>query len=281
MKVSVLIPAYNAANTLPATLQSIKSQTVPVHEVIVASDASTDETAQIARKWGATVLELPKGNGSIARNRAADAATGDVYFLLDADDIWHPEKVAVHLESWQQHPDASFLLDPSTRVRLDGSRRGQNGAGPDGPLTWQDMVQHRNWSSGSGLSIRKSAWQQAGGFNEKLPGLQDVEFLIRLAHDAGPGHRISRSLTDYYLYPGGVSKSVNWTESLLAEFAKSVPFLTKTEWAALRRTISLRNALAEPFPKSLPHFAQAGWPVADIRFWKYLLLSMRKAIVRG
>lgn len=281
MKVSVLIPAYNAAKTLPATLQSIQSQSQPVHEVIVASDASTDDTAQIARDAGAVVLELPKGNGSIARNRAADVATGEVFFLLDADDVWHPDKVAVHLETWLQHPEASFLLDPSTRVRLVGSRRGKNGAGPEGPLTWRDMVQHRNWSSGSGLSVRRSAWHQVNGFNEKLPGLQDVEFLIRLAHNAGPGHRISQSLTDYYLYPGGVSKSVDWTEALLAEFARSVPFLTDTEWRTLRCTISLRNALAEPFPKSLPHFAQAGWPVRDIRFWKYLLLSMKKALVRA
>lgn len=266
---------------MPRTLASLKAQTRQPDEVIVASDASTDTTVAIASDWGATVLDLPKGNGSVARNRAADASTGNYLFLLDADDEWHPTKVERHLAEWAAHPVASFLLDPSTRIRPNGERRGANGAGPAEPLPWQAMVEHRNWSSGSGLSIRRDAWFAVSGFNEKLPGLQDVEFLIRLAHVAGPGWRIPDSLTDYYLHAGGVSRTVSWTEQLLGILQESLPFLEAAHLKSLRRTMALRNALGAPFPACLPHFAQAGWPLGDQRFWKYLVLTILARLKKG
>ena len=188
-KVSVVIPAYNAAETIERTLRSIYAQTIVPFEIVIGDDASTDNTVELARKMGATVLELPKSNGAAARNAAFEATTGDYIFLIDADDEWLPNKIETHLRAHEE-TTVGFVIDPSRRVRSNGEERGLNGEGPAGLLTWEDMIEHRNWSSGSAISVTRENWLKVGGFNPKLKGLQDVDFLVRVSRVCGPGFRI-------------------------------------------------------------------------------------------
>lgn len=91
MKVSVVIPAYNAARTIGAVLDSLAAQEPPVDEVIVVNDRSSDETATIASSRGALVVS-PEGTGFAggARNRGWDEASGDVVVFLDSDAVPEP-----------------------------------------------------------------------------------------------------------------------------------------------------------------------------------------------
>lgn len=97
MKVSVVIPAYNCADTIGMAIESCKSQTVTPHEIIVVDDASTDNTVEIVSSIEeVTILKQNINKGpSSARNRGWDHATGDVVAFLDADDIWHVEKLRI------------------------------------------------------------------------------------------------------------------------------------------------------------------------------------------
>ncbi len=85
--VSVVIPAYNAADTLPACLWALRSQTYPDdrYEVIVVDDGSTDETAMIARRFGVHVISQVNRGQATARNRGAERARGDLLLFTDAD----------------------------------------------------------------------------------------------------------------------------------------------------------------------------------------------------
>jgi glycosyltransferase involved in cell wall biosynthesis len=89
--VSVVIPAHNAERTLGTLLAALAAQSEPPDEVIVVDDASTDATAELAERGGATVVrnERPLYAGG-ARNRGWEAATGDVVAFLDSDAIPHP-----------------------------------------------------------------------------------------------------------------------------------------------------------------------------------------------
>lgn len=84
---SVIIPAYNAARTLPACLQALAAQSYPRerYEVIVVDDGSTDETARIAADHGARVVGQPHRSPAAARNVGARHALGDVFLFTDAD----------------------------------------------------------------------------------------------------------------------------------------------------------------------------------------------------
>jgi glycosyltransferase involved in cell wall biosynthesis len=83
---SFIVPAYNEEFELPATLGSIRQAAQDrQYEIIVVDDASTDRTAEIAKKNGATVVPINRRQIAAARNAGARAARGDVLFFVDAD----------------------------------------------------------------------------------------------------------------------------------------------------------------------------------------------------
>lgn len=95
LDVSVVIPCFNGAPYLAETLQSVLRQTLLPREVLVVDDGSTDESASIAEAFGAPVRVIRQKNQgeSTARNRGIDEAVGEWVALLDADDLWEPEKL--------------------------------------------------------------------------------------------------------------------------------------------------------------------------------------------
>jgi glycosyltransferase involved in cell wall biosynthesis len=107
--VSVVIPCYNASPFLRETLESVLRQTHPPLEVIVVDDGSTDDSAAIAESFGSPVRVIRQKNQgeSVARNRGIDEAHGEWVGLLDADDVWLPEKLERQLEC--AGPDATAL----------------------------------------------------------------------------------------------------------------------------------------------------------------------------
>ena len=93
MKISVVIPAYNAARFLPRCLKSVFAQTLQPEEVIVVDDGSTDSTAEVAEALGARVINRRNGGLSAARNTGIKGASSEWIALLDADDLWARDKL--------------------------------------------------------------------------------------------------------------------------------------------------------------------------------------------
>lgn len=107
--VSVVMPVYNAASTLLRALESIAAQTTRPKEVICIDDASTDNSAALIQSFNAQqafqirYIPLAHNQGvASARNHGLDAATGEYIAFLDADDVWHPEKIALQLHAMQR-----------------------------------------------------------------------------------------------------------------------------------------------------------------------------------
>ncbi len=95
MRISVVIPCYNAAGFLPETLASVLRQTYSPYEVLVVDDGSSDDSASVAASFGPPVRVICQANQgeSVARNRGIDEARGDWIAFLDADDLWDPVKL--------------------------------------------------------------------------------------------------------------------------------------------------------------------------------------------
>jgi glycosyltransferase involved in cell wall biosynthesis len=83
--ITVVIPAYNAMDILPACLQALQRQTIPVDEIIVVDDGSTDQTKQMAQENGARVLEQHHSGPAAARNLGIEKAGGEIILFTDAD----------------------------------------------------------------------------------------------------------------------------------------------------------------------------------------------------
>ena len=107
---SVVIAAYNSAHCLGETLDTVLGQSIAPDEVIVVDDGSGDETADVAESHPAATRVISQANGGMcnARNTGIEASTGDLIFILDSDDLWHPEYVARMTRMMADHPEASM-----------------------------------------------------------------------------------------------------------------------------------------------------------------------------
>ena len=110
MKVSVVIPAYNAERYLADALESVAAQTRQPEECLVVDDGSTDATATVARSFP-FVRYLQKANGgdASARNRGVEEAVGDVVAFLDSDDVWRPGKLEKQMALFETNPSLGMV----------------------------------------------------------------------------------------------------------------------------------------------------------------------------
>jgi teichuronic acid biosynthesis glycosyltransferase TuaG len=116
------MPAYNAGGHLARAIASVRAQTREDWELIIIDDGSTDDTHRIAKRWAVidpriVLLDQPLNSGAAqARNRALLAARGRFIAFLDADDEWHPEKLAAQLDFMAEHK-AAFSFTAFWRER--------------------------------------------------------------------------------------------------------------------------------------------------------------------
>lgn len=276
---SVIIPAHNAEAYIAKAVGSALAQSFAPLEVLVSCDGCTDKTAEVARSAGAIVLENPKSNGAVARNVAAKVAKGDVLFFLDADDWWETGKIAAHMQRWEAHK-VSFVLDRSTAIYETGAKAyWMGGLEREGLVTWEDMLGHKSWPSGSGFSVSKANYRAINGFNEKLAKWQDVDFWVRAAHQIGPGWNINESFTNYLLVTGSVGKSTKNLDINIANLMESWSFLSERDKAKFKRYAYLQAAEFTPFPKSWGLFRHAGFQLKNRYYWKCLLSSLRRGVM--
>jgi glycosyltransferase involved in cell wall biosynthesis len=203
MKISVVIPAYNAARFLPRCLNSVFTQTLEPAEVIVVDDGSTDDSAEIARKLGARVVSRPNGGLSAARNTGVQSAGNDWVALLDADDMWSPEKLRSQTERVQQ--DTVLVY---TGIRIfgdDGVKSIRPGATP---AQVRKMLRYRNPITPSTVIAKREALARNGGFREDIRACEDWEMWVRLQR-LGSFAAVTDPLTDYYVGPSTMSADPN------------------------------------------------------------------------
>lgn len=180
LRVSVVMPCHNGEPFLDEALRSIAAQTRPPHEVIVVDDGSTDRSAEIAARHGATVIRQPCRGDGAARNAGIRAASGDVVASLDADDRWlphHLERVCALLED---HPDAAAAFGA---VQQFGDRSEYiRGWVPEGAPVMLVEAAFKDWLHTTiGSIVRREALERIGGFDERERFAKDFDLWLRLA----------------------------------------------------------------------------------------------------
>jgi GT2 family glycosyltransferase len=181
MKISAIIPAYNAEEFIVEAISSILSQTRPVDEVIVVDDCSTDKTAELARMPGVRVVSLAENSGEgAARNKGLALASGDAIAWLDADDYWTPNHIDVLEALLKRHPAASVACAAIQRFGLRDERiRGY--APYDFPqnIFWLAV---KDWAHQlNGSLIRRKALVAIGGFSTDTRASVDYDMWLRLS----------------------------------------------------------------------------------------------------
>ena len=180
--VSVVIPAYNAEVTLPSTLESVLDQTFKDLEVLVIDDGSTDRTPKIARSAGHTVRCIVQENRGVsaARNRGIEAARGRYIALLDADDVWHRDKLTKQLPVLEDHADVMGAYVGVVRVSAEGEMLENLPAREFDDLS-RSLLLHSSVipTSPSSLLLRREVFELVGLFDPAFSQCADWDFLIR------------------------------------------------------------------------------------------------------
>lgn len=111
-KISVIIPVYNGERHLGDAIASVLAQTVPVHEIIVVDDGSTDGSLNVAERFGAPVRCHRQANAGAgaARNCGVALAGGEFLAFLDADDLWTPDKLQRQLAAFADDPELEMAF---------------------------------------------------------------------------------------------------------------------------------------------------------------------------
>src|SRR6266571_2420691 len=175
MKISVIVPAFNEAKLIAATLRSIRAAFASLgwdRELIVCDNNSTDGTADLARAEGATLVFEPVNQIARARNRGAAAATGQWFLFIDADSRASRELFAAVAEQIQ----SGRCGGGGSTIKLDEPHFWLNlfTAG------WNLLSCLTKWAAGSFIFCEAAAFRQVGGFNLALFAGEELDLSRRL-----------------------------------------------------------------------------------------------------
>jgi glycosyltransferase involved in cell wall biosynthesis len=106
------VPAYNSGAYLAAAIDSILMQTYRHTEILVVDGGSIDDTLAVAAKYGPQVriVSQPTGGPATARNAGVTSAKGELVAFLDADDLWHPEKLTRQMARFEANPELDLCI---------------------------------------------------------------------------------------------------------------------------------------------------------------------------
>jgi glycosyltransferase involved in cell wall biosynthesis len=224
-KASIIVPAYNAARTLPQTMATLCSQSFRDMEIIIVDDGSTDHTGDMARKYarhpGIRLVQQANRGLAGARNSGIHAATGEFIGFCDADDLWQQDKLATHVAHLEANPSIGLSFSGSQLITANGTltRHAQRPRLTD--ITADHVMKRNPVGNGSAAVMRRGALDQIAYrpasetqrdwvFDETFRQSEDIECWLRLALttdwqiEGVPG-----ALTHYRVNPGGLSANTD------------------------------------------------------------------------
>ncbi|HEV7379220.1 MAG TPA: glycosyltransferase, partial [Dyadobacter sp.] len=154
--ISVAMCTYNGAKYLPQQLESIANQTIPVGELVVCDDGSTDNTIEVIKSFAAT-SSFPIAIHSNIRNlgstknfeKCLNLCQGEIIFLCDQDDKWREDKVEKQLAYLNAHPEKDAVFSDAMMIDNDSK--------PVGRTIWEEIefntVMQKKWVDGKAHEI--------------------------------------------------------------------------------------------------------------------------------
>jgi glycosyltransferase involved in cell wall biosynthesis len=182
-RVSVVIPTYNCAQTLAAAIDSALAQSFNGIEVIVVDDGSTDNTADVLARYVQRIRVIRQANCGLpaARNAGIRVAQAPLIALLDADDLWLPEKLSRQVARFIDLEVGIVYSDFSVRYadgRVQSSYLANRPLAGNGYL-FLNYIQSR-FLFPSTMVLRRKIMEECGLFDEEMLACEDIELFARM-----------------------------------------------------------------------------------------------------
>jgi len=186
-EISVIIPVYNKEKYIQNTLESVLRQTFTDFEIIIIDDGSTDDSMDIATSFKHPAIRIfrQKNQGvSMARNKGASLAKGNILAFLDADDLWLPEHLETLKKLSNKYPEAGFFATAYS-IRYNHQLKKDFIGNFDKtyhliPKFYQYSYEFPLFFT-SNFAITKEVFLKTGGFKTGIHA-EDTEYFLRLAY---------------------------------------------------------------------------------------------------
>jgi glycosyltransferase involved in cell wall biosynthesis len=230
--VSVVVPVYNGASFLAECLVSILQQIPLPAEIIVVDDGSTDDTPQVAAKFGDQIRYLHQQNQGpgAARNLGLSIAAGEFIGFLDADDRWHPDKLQIQIALLQQDSDRDGVwgmcqIMNTVSRGIDGQYRFQSSGSPCRMVQLGAFLFHRR------------VLERVNGFNVSRYQGEDFDLINRIEKSGMCLYRHDDVVVEYRRHDSNLTNNVQQAKvDLLAVLKRNLD---------RRRTASAQSADSE------------------------------------
>lgn len=178
MKISVIIPAWNAGAYLPACVNALQSQSLEAElQIILADDGSTDNTVALAEELGLEVIRLNHGGAAHARNAALKQASSPFVFFLDADDVPSRDALEKLIAPLQADAQLGAVFSKAVDFISDELTDEERSRLQPRPAPYSGVL------PGCSL-IRAEVFARIGCFDETLSSGETVAWVMKL-RDAG------------------------------------------------------------------------------------------------
>ncbi|MES2072222.1 MAG: glycosyltransferase family A protein [Pseudomonadota bacterium] len=275
-EISVIIPAYNAAQTILRAIESVRIQDMDSIEIIVVDDGSSDGTFEFVSglvRPGESfhVLKMPENKGvSAARNMGIRHAKGKFLAFLDADDIWLPGKLKQQIAAITQDPRITLVSCNSKLISESGEhlKEGHINRPPvEGEEAWKTLLIYNFLPTPTVMTYRHLV-TEIGGFDETLAVGEDLDLWIRLAM-LGKVRVLKDILINYYDSADSLMKRHIWQTQAIVQpmlerhLVKQHSKLSSGEVRHIRGTQSFQMGcnlfFAGAFLPSIPPFFKAAY----------------------
>ncbi|MEL7450059.1 MAG: glycosyltransferase [Pseudomonadota bacterium] len=253
-KVSVVMPAYNVARFIEGAIENVLAQSYTDFELLIVNDGSTDDTVARCQQFtDARIRIVNQANRGLAgaRNSGIREARGQYLAFLDADDLWHPDKLALHVAHLDSQPAVGVSYSASQFMAEDGTPLAMFQTPKLEDIEASDVLCRNPIGNGSAPVIRREVFEDIATtvdrygapepvfFDPDFRQSEDIECWVRIAATtewrfAG----LAQPLTLYRINAGGLSASVDrqfasW-EAFYAKAAGYAPELIRDHGSLAR-----------------------------------------------
>ncbi len=223
--VSIVTCAYNAANYIDETIDSVLAQSMTEYELIIVNDGSTDHTAKIVKSYSdprIVLLEQENGGPAAARNTAIQHASGRYLAILDSDDLWMPNYLESMLAIFKADekidfafPNAEFFGDPSWN-----GKKFMDTNPSTLPITLDKLLSNECNVFISSM-FKREIIAKVGEFDTKLKGSEDLDLWLRICQSGNQMTFTAEVLAKYRKRPDSLSSgSENFYRNVIAAIVK-------------------------------------------------------------
>lgn len=273
-KVSIIVPAFNAAPTLQQTLESLLNQTYRDFEVVLVDDGSTDATRRLAEAHCADprmrVVRQSNLGAAGARNTGIAMARGRYIGFCDADDMWHPQKLATHVAHLDTNADVGVSYSATTLIDEDNRPLGTVERPRLLDISVEHLFRHNPVGTVSSVVARREALEDLSYrpysekhrdwiFDETLRAFEDFECWLRLALTTswkieGVHGLLTRQRVNVAALGTGIDRQMAGWDRMVAALRPAAPaFFTQHEPAARAHQMHILSYIGATPTQADPH----------------------------